>query len=379
MQLRDKHGSTRAPWSRRRARCINVLAPVGVPLLINDRVDVALAAEADGVHIGQDDMAPADARLLLGRTAIIGLSINTVQRGARPHRSICIDYVGIGGVYATTSKDERIDADRHRGPARDRRRRCARASRHFRSAASPASTPAMPREVIEAGADGVAVISALSLRGRSGAGRARTCAPWSTRRWQRRGRRMTAIAVTIAGSDSSGGAGIQADLKTFAALGVYGASVITALTAQNTQGVTAIHDVPADFIAAQIDAVFSDLDVDAVKIGMLSQRRRDRGGGDGPRPPPREKHRARSGDGRDLRRPAAGAPRPIDALRRELIPRALIVTPNLPEAAALHRRLARAQRSARWKRRRARSCRSARSAVLIKGGHGDGDATASIC
>src|SRR5512143_438477 len=82
---------------------------------------------------------------------------------------------------------------------------------------------------------------------------------------------MTAIAVTIAGSDSSGGAGIQADLKTFAAFGVYGASVITALTAQNTQGVSAIHDVPADFIAAQIDAVFSDLGVGAVKVGMLSQ------------------------------------------------------------------------------------------------------------
>src|ERR1700734_1658090 len=77
------------------------------------------------------------------------------------------------------------------------------------------------------------------------------------------------IAVTIAGSDSSGGAGIQADLKTFAALGVYGASVVTALTAQNTTGVCAVHQVPADFIGAQIDAVFSDLDVGAVKIGML--------------------------------------------------------------------------------------------------------------
>ena len=76
---------------------------------------------------------------------------------------------------------------------------------------------------------------------------------------------MTAIAVTIAGSDSGGGAGIQADLKTFSALRVYGASVITALTAQNTQGVQAIHDVPADFIAAQMDSVFSDLKVDAVK------------------------------------------------------------------------------------------------------------------
>ena len=70
---------------------------------------------------------------------------------------------------------------------------------------------------------------------------------------------MTAIALTIAGSDSSGGAGIEADLKTFAALGVYGAAAITALTAQNTKGVLAIHVVPADFIAAQIDAVLSDL------------------------------------------------------------------------------------------------------------------------
>src|ERR1700730_2457634 len=82
---------------------------------------------------------------------------------------------------------------------------------------------------------------------------------------------MTAIAVTIAGSDSGGGAGIQGDLKTFSALGVYGASVITALTAQNTKGVTAIHDVPAEFVTAQIDAVFSDLAVGAVKIGMLPQ------------------------------------------------------------------------------------------------------------
>src|SRR2546426_1080683 len=83
---------------------------------------------------------------------------------------------------------------------------------------------------------------------------------------------MTPIAVTIAGSDSGGGAGIQADLKTFSALGVYGASVITALTAQNTRGVTAIHDVPAEFVAAQMDAILSDLDVGAVKIGMVSRR-----------------------------------------------------------------------------------------------------------
>src|SRR5262245_40580031 len=79
----------------------------------------------------------------------------------------------------------------------------------------------------------------------------------------------TPIALTIAGSDRSGGAGIQADLKTFSALGVYGASVITALTAQNTVGVSAVEVMPPDFIAAQIEAVFSDLEVGAVKVGMV--------------------------------------------------------------------------------------------------------------
>ena len=80
----------------------------------------------------------------------------------------------------------------------------------------------------------------------------------------------TPIALTIAGSDSSGGAGIQADLKTFSAFGVYGASVITALTAQNTQGVTAIEPVAAAFVAAQMEAVLSDLAVGAIKTGMLA-------------------------------------------------------------------------------------------------------------
>src|SRR5579872_6067990 len=97
VQLRDKHGSTRAMVEEARALQA-ALAPAGVPLLINDRVDVALAAEADGVHIGQDDMAVSDARLLLGRTAIIGLSIKTIaQAQAAPLDEL--DYVAIGGVY----------------------------------------------------------------------------------------------------------------------------------------------------------------------------------------------------------------------------------------------------------------------------------------
>ncbi|MCA2212936.1 bifunctional hydroxymethylpyrimidine kinase/phosphomethylpyrimidine kinase [Jidongwangia harbinensis] len=77
------------------------------------------------------------------------------------------------------------------------------------------------------------------------------------------------VVLTVAGSDSGGGAGIQADLKTFAALGAYGASVLTAVTAQNTLGVTAIHPIPADVVAAQLDAVLADLPVAAVKVGMI--------------------------------------------------------------------------------------------------------------
>ena len=98
---------------------------------------------------------------------------------------------------------------------------------------------------------------------------------------------MTAIALTIAGSDPSGGAGVQADLKTFAALGVYGASVLTALTAQNTQGVRAIHDVPPAFIAAQLDALFADLKIRAVEdrhaVALGRDRRRQRRAGEASR------------------------------------------------------------------------------------------------
>jgi hydroxymethylpyrimidine/phosphomethylpyrimidine kinase len=181
---------------------------------------------------------------------------------------------------------------------------------------------------------------------------------------------MTPIAVTVAGSDSGGGAGIQADLKTFSALGVYGASVITALTAQNTKGVTAIHDVPAEFVAAQIDAVFSDLDVSAVKIGMVSQRgvietiaaglarwRQSRVVLD-------PVMIATSGD-------KLLAPDAVDVLRRVLMPLALVVTPNLPEAAALldapvaHTETAMREQGERLLALGAR-------AVLIKGGHADG-------
>ena len=180
----------------------------------------------------------------------------------------------------------------------------------------------------------------------------------------------TPVALTIAGSDSSAGAGIQADLKTFAAFGVYGASVITALTAQNTTGVSGIHQVPADFVTAQIDAVFADLAVGAVKIGMVAQLATiDAIAAGLSRWSPRHivldpVMVATSGD----RLLAADA---VEALRTRLIPRASLITPNLPEAAALLDE-PEATNEAGVERQGRRLLSLGCKAVLIKGGHGQG-------
>jgi hydroxymethylpyrimidine/phosphomethylpyrimidine kinase len=145
---------------------------------------------------------------------------------------------------------------------------------------------------------------------------------------------LIANVLTIAGSDSGGGAGIQADLKTFSALGTYGASVITALTAQNTRAVTAIHEVPPEFVTAQLDAVLEDIEIAAVKIGMLSSPAIIEAVAAGLRRN-RPSHVvvdpvmvAKSGD-RLLREDA------VSALKERLLALATVLTPNLPEAAVL--------------------------------------------
>ncbi len=188
-----------------------------------------------------------------------------------------------------------------------------------------------------------------------------------------RGRWGRAAALTIAGSDSGGGAGIQADLKTFQALGVYGMSAITALTAQNTVGVRAVHEAPPDMVAAQIDAVVEDIGVDGVKTGMLSSApiiravaERVRRWDLGPILVIDPVMVAKSGD-RLLRDDA------VTALREELIPLAAVVTPNIPEAEVL---TGLAIRSDADVREAARALlRLGPRAVVVKGGHLAGDAT----
>lgn len=184
------------------------------------------------------------------------------------------------------------------------------------------------------------------------------------------------VALTIAGSDPSGGAGIQADLKTFAAFAVYGASVLTALTAQNTTGVQGVHPVPADFVALQLESVFSDISVCAVKTGMLANAAiiasvcaaLDRW---------EPAHVvvdpvmvATSGD--PLLETAAET-----ALKTDLLPRASLITPNLPEAARLLETDPAASLCEMEAQAEALHVMGAR-AVLLKGGHAISDMATDV-
>lgn len=181
---------------------------------------------------------------------------------------------------------------------------------------------------------------------------------------------MAHIALTIAGSDSGGGAGIQADLKAMSALGVYGASVITAVTAQNTQAVTAVHGIPLDVVSAQIDAVLTDLDVDAIKIGMLATPEiihtvtEAIAGFDGPvvLDPVMI---AKSGD-------ALLAQEAVQTLRDVLLPRSTVLTPNLPEAACLLDGTE-AETPEQMIEQGQALCALGAGSVLMKGGHGRGE------
>ena len=178
-------------------------------------------------------------------------------------------------------------------------------------------------------------------------------------------------ALTIAGSDSGGGAGLQADLKTFAALEVYGASVVTAVTAQNTRRVTAVHEIPPDIVTAQIDAVMTDIGADAAKTGMLASARIVHAVADAVR-----RHQidrlvvdpvmiAKSGDSL-LRDDAVGA------IRDVLLPVSYVVTPNIPEAEVLTGRPVTSEQGM------AEAARAIHAmgvpVVVVKGGHLPGDA-----
>lgn len=180
---------------------------------------------------------------------------------------------------------------------------------------------------------------------------------------------MTFLALSIAGSDSGGGAGIQADLKTFSALGVYGASAITAITAQNTCAVTMVEPVSPAMIRAQIEAVFDDLAIGAVKIGMLGgpEAIAAVAAGLAGRDVPVVLDPVMVAKSGDTLLPEAA----IEALRHTMLPRATLLTPNLPEAARLLG-CAEAGNEAEMRRQGRALIEGGAGAVLMKDGHGSG-------
>ena len=354
VQLRDKHSSTRTFIARTRT-LLRLAQPWHVLVIVNDRVDVALAAGAHGVHLGQSDTPLRQARALLGTNAIIGLSIEHLHQLHEPD-ALAADYLAISPVFDTPTKTNTAPAWGLQGLRQARQATQAplvaiggidtarlpevwatgvdgvavvraistaadtgAASTHLRSLMAQARPWRVPRvlaiagsdsggcagiqadlktntapawglqglrqarqatqaplvaiggidtarlpEVWATGVDGVAVVRAISTAADTGAASTHLrslmaqARPWRVPR-----------VLAIAGSDSGGCAGIQADLKTCAALGCHGMSAVTALTVQNTVGVQAIHAAPPAFLAQQIESVLSDIGADALKIGML--------------------------------------------------------------------------------------------------------------
>jgi len=334
----------------------------GTLFIVNDDPQLARELDADGVHLGQEDGDPAEARRIIGEEKLIGISTHSPQE-ALAAEAAGADYIGFGAMFPTCSKEithlpgiESLVETRKAvslpivaigGIGRD-------------------NAPS----VIDAGADALAVISAVMSHHEPSLAAAELDLLFNRRKTLPRG-----TVLTVAGSDSGGGAGIQADLKTITLLGSYGTSAITALTAQNTLGVTGIHPAPADFVAAQLDAVLSDIPVDVIKTGMLFSADivravAERLSSFGKRILIVDPVMIAKG-GADLISSLA-----VDALKNRLLPMTYLLTPNIPEAEALTgMRIV----SDEEMRKAARMLQGAGARnILIKGGHADGEESVDL-
>ena len=334
VQLREKECST-SEFITLARELKTALQPLGIPLIINDRIDVALAVDADGVHIGQSDMPYAMARQLLGPDKIIGLSVETLDEVIAAN-ALDVDYIGISPVYATPTKTDTLTPFGLEGV-----NEVLRLTRH-RCVAIGGMNRDTIGEVIARGVEGVAVVSAIVAADspRSASEELATIIKRNkisnTRNIQNSEFKIQNYprVLTIAGSDSGGGAGIQADIKSISANGCFAASAITAITAQNTLGVNAVEGLSIDIIEGQIEAVLSDIGTDSIKIGMLhsaevvqcvARMLRKYNIKDVVLDPVMV-----STSGHKLIEDDA-----IEVMRTELMPLARVITPNIPEAEIL--------------------------------------------
>jgi len=329
----------------------------GALFIVNDDPNLALDCGADGVHLGQQDMSVTQARALLGPDKIIGTSNRTVQQ-ALDSRRAGADYIAVGSIYPTGTKHDAV----HIGLDT---LRAIRQAVDLPLVAIGGIDRNRAGEVIDAGADAIALISAI-MSDPSPALAAREIAlQFNLRAPVPRGR-----VLTVAGSDSGGGAGIQADLKTVTLLGSYGMSVITALTAQNTCGVHGIYPIPPAFVGEQLMAVLDDLKPEVIKTGMLldaaivylvAQALEDHGLLAVVDPVMIAK-----GGALLLREEA------VQSCREHLLPHTYLLTPNLPEASELTGLPVHTEADMETAARRLQEL-GARN-VLLKGGHLEGKA-----
>ena len=372
VQLRAKHADARELTDMARA-IANVIDSAGkadtVAFVIDDRTDVAwqcrhLGIKVDGVHIGQDDMMPEQTRAMLGPDAIIGLSAETLQHIATANAlpDGVIDYIGAGPLHYTATKPEaaavEADGTKHALGIAGAQSLCD-ASRYPVVVGGGVHTDDIPA-LARTTAAGWFVVSAIAAADDPESATRQLISAWTAVRGeQRHGYAAAGIAaptasssipflphwrtkqphglppvLTVAGSDSSGGAGIQADLKTMMANGVFGMSAITSLTAQNTTGVRDVQNAEPRVLAEQIDAVFEDIPPMAVKIGMVSsadliETIAER----------LSAHQARNIVLDPVMVATSGAKLIDDdavaALTSKLFPLATVITPNMPETEAL--------------------------------------------
>ncbi|TLM65649.1 MAG: bifunctional hydroxymethylpyrimidine kinase/phosphomethylpyrimidine kinase [Deltaproteobacteria bacterium] len=357
IQYRDKERGAAAQAALGR-RIGALCRAAGAIFLVNDSAVLARDCQADGVHLGQGDGSVAAARALLGTEKLIGISTRTVDQ-ARRAAADGADYIGLGAIFPTGSKSdaELVGVERLRQ---------VRQAVALPIVAIGGIGYGNAGEVIDAGADAVAVISAVAADPQPVLA-ARELALLFNRK-----RPAAACRVlTVAGSDSGGGAGIQADLKTITLLGAFGMSAITVLTAQNTRGVDGVFPAPAAFVRRQAELVLDDIGADTVKTGMLYAADIVESVAE---------LLARYGlaavvdpvmiakGGAPLLREEAMA-----ALRERLLPQTFLLTPNLPEAEALTGRgiATLEEMEAAARELHALGARH----VLVKGGHRTGDAT----
>jgi hydroxymethylpyrimidine kinase/phosphomethylpyrimidine kinase/thiamine-phosphate diphosphorylase len=340
-----------------------ICAGYGVTFIVNDDVQLAEELEADGVHLGQDDGSILSAKELLGPGKIVGKSTHNLEEALLAEQQGA-DYIGFGAMYPTDSKVvSHLPGTSGLASIRKQIK--------LPVVAIGGITAGNACRVIDAGADALAVISSVLSSPRPDIAVAEINLLFNRTRPFPRG-----AVMTVAGSDSGGGAGVQADIKTITLLGSYAASVLTALTAQNTKGVSSIHGLPPSFVIDQMDTVLTDIPIDIVKTGMLhtpaiisalaeylSERKVII-------PIVMDPVMVAKGGAALLEREA------IYVFSQQLLPLAYLLTPNIPEAERL---LDRTIRSEAEMERAARDLHVLGAAnVLIKGGHLSGRQSVDI-